>query len=191
MKVLIDNGHGIDTPGKCSPDGLLKEYEYNRRLAAAICAGLTARGISIKRIVTENHDVCLRERVRRVNAEVCNDSCLLVSVHVNAGGCGNWVAARGWSAFTCLHPSVQSMRLARLLTHEAEAAGLSGNRRTPDAGFWRADLAICRDTRCPAVLTENMFMDNREDLTYLLSDNAVERLADIHISGILNYMRLQ
>jgi N-acetylmuramoyl-L-alanine amidase len=26
MKILIDNGHGIDTPGKRSPDGVLREY---------------------------------------------------------------------------------------------------------------------------------------------------------------------
>ena len=25
MKILIDNGHGSNTPGKCSPDGRLKE----------------------------------------------------------------------------------------------------------------------------------------------------------------------
>lgn len=26
MKILIDNGHGAETPGKCSPDGRLREY---------------------------------------------------------------------------------------------------------------------------------------------------------------------
>lgn len=33
MKVLIDNGHGADTPGKCSPDGRLREYAYTRDIA--------------------------------------------------------------------------------------------------------------------------------------------------------------
>ena len=28
MKVLIDNGHGIETLGKRSPDGRLREYAY-------------------------------------------------------------------------------------------------------------------------------------------------------------------
>ena len=32
MKVLIDNGHGSNTPGKCSPDGRLKEYAYTREI---------------------------------------------------------------------------------------------------------------------------------------------------------------
>lgn len=25
MIILIDNGHGVNTPGKCSPDGLFRE----------------------------------------------------------------------------------------------------------------------------------------------------------------------
>ena len=28
MKILIDNGHGENTPGKRSPDGSLREYAY-------------------------------------------------------------------------------------------------------------------------------------------------------------------
>ena len=33
MKILIDNGHGENTPGKCSPDGRLKEWAYTREIA--------------------------------------------------------------------------------------------------------------------------------------------------------------
>ena len=36
MKILIDNGHGIDTKGKRSPDGRLLEYAQNRLLAGRI-----------------------------------------------------------------------------------------------------------------------------------------------------------
>lgn len=32
MKVLIDNGHGENTPGKRSPDGRLREWAYSRKL---------------------------------------------------------------------------------------------------------------------------------------------------------------
>ena len=30
MKILIDNGHGIDTKGKRSPDGRLLEYSVSK-----------------------------------------------------------------------------------------------------------------------------------------------------------------
>lgn len=31
MKILLDNGHGENTPGKRSPDGKLREYLYAER----------------------------------------------------------------------------------------------------------------------------------------------------------------
>ena len=33
MRILIDAGHGIDTPGKRSPDGSFLEYLWNREIA--------------------------------------------------------------------------------------------------------------------------------------------------------------
>ena len=45
MKILIENGHGIDTKGKRSPDGRLLEYTQNRLLAGRIVTALQARGL--------------------------------------------------------------------------------------------------------------------------------------------------
>ena len=36
MKILIDNGHGENTAGKRSPDGIFREYKYAREIAEAI-----------------------------------------------------------------------------------------------------------------------------------------------------------
>lgn len=44
MKILIDNGHGVNTPGKCSPDGVFREYKYTREIAAAVVKHLGYRG---------------------------------------------------------------------------------------------------------------------------------------------------
>ena len=44
MKILIDNGHGIDTPGKRSPDGVLREYAWNRHIAGRVVSALTDLG---------------------------------------------------------------------------------------------------------------------------------------------------
>ena len=45
MKILIDNGHGIDTPGKRSPDGVLREYAWNRLIASRIVDRLLSLGL--------------------------------------------------------------------------------------------------------------------------------------------------
>ena len=101
MKILIDNGHGKETPGKRSPvwpDGSqLYEYEFNRDIARRVYAVLTARGVDCELIVSEICDISLAERVRRVNkiARVVGPSnCLLVSIHANAGGGTGWEAWR-------------------------------------------------------------------------------------------------
>lgn len=36
IKVLGDNGYGVETPGKRSPDGRLREYKYAREIAASV-----------------------------------------------------------------------------------------------------------------------------------------------------------
>lgn len=43
MKVLIDNGHGANTPGKRSPDGRLREYAYAREIAGRVVFELRKR----------------------------------------------------------------------------------------------------------------------------------------------------
>ncbi|KAA3701565.1 N-acetylmuramoyl-L-alanine amidase, partial [Bacteroides salyersiae] len=87
MKILIDNGHGENTPGKRSPDGMLREYLYAREISDDIVRELVKRGYDAERIVKENVDVSLSERARRVN-EVCGklgtSNVLLISVHCNA-----------------------------------------------------------------------------------------------------------
>lgn len=51
MRILIDNGHGENTPGKRSPDGKLREWEYTRRIADMVIIGLRNKGIDAERIV--------------------------------------------------------------------------------------------------------------------------------------------
>ena len=66
MKIFIDNGHGIDTPGKRSPDGKFREYLYNRIVARRVTAKLQALGYDAELLVPEDNDVSLKERCRHV-----------------------------------------------------------------------------------------------------------------------------
>ena len=40
IKVLVDNGHGVETPGKRSPEGRLRECKYAREIAASVVVRL-------------------------------------------------------------------------------------------------------------------------------------------------------
>ena len=57
--ILIDNGHGKETPGKRSPDGSFREYRYAREIAAGIASVLTIEGYSAFLLVKEEEDVPL------------------------------------------------------------------------------------------------------------------------------------
>lgn len=68
MKIFIDNGHGIYTPGKRSLDGRFLEYKFNREIAARVVSDLMDRGFDVELLVPELNDISLAERCRRVNA---------------------------------------------------------------------------------------------------------------------------
>ena len=114
---------------------------------------------------------------------------MLVSVHLNAAGAdGKWHNARGFSSHVARNASANSKRLAKLLWDEAIENGLKGNRFVPTQGYHIHNLAICRDTNCPAVLTENLFMDNEEDAEVLLSLKGKNDIIRSHVDAIIKYI---
>ena len=102
MKILIDNGHEENTPGKRFPDGRFREYKYNREIAKAVVEHLQMRGYDAELLVSEEEDIPLKERVRRANKLSCQighpiQETIIISIHVNAAGNGRkWHNATGW-----------------------------------------------------------------------------------------------
>lgn len=183
MKILLlDNGHGIDTPGKRSPDSRLLEWQYTRRLAHALVGCIPHAQL----LVPEETDIPLRERIRRVNAiseRYGATNVNLVSLHVNAASDGStWHNARGFMAIVSPGASPVSRSMAVRLQNRAAELGLQGNRALPPQGYWEQNLAICRDTKCAAVLTENLFQDNRTDVDRLLSSEGFNTLVNLYKS---------
>lgn len=188
--VLIDAGHGIDTKGKRSPDNTLQEYRYCRDLAGELSVRLQENGIENIVIVPEDKDIPLRERCNRANALAASTDkdTILISLHCNAAGMGQkWLNASGWQACVYTDASEDSKRLASCLAQSAERKGLKVRRSAPNQDHWAMNLAICRDTIMPAVLTENLFMDNKQEVEYLLSLEGFETIVGLHCQGILNY----
>lgn len=190
--ILIDNGHGINTRGKCSPDKRLMEWKWTREVAAMVCEMLMKKGIDARLLVPEDTDISLSERVRRANV-VCRQhgasNVALVSVHVNAAGAdGKWHDARGFSVWVARTCSENSKKLAQLMYAEAEKRNIKGNRSVPKEKYWQADFAMVKNTNCPAVLTENLFQDNKEDVDYLLTVEGQETIADLHVEAIMKYL---
>ena len=194
MKILIDNGHGRETPGKRSPDGRLLEYAYTRGIARRIVSALTALGHDAELLVPEQEDISLQERCRRVN-DWCHrlgkDSVILISIHINAAGHGDrWMNARGWCAYTT-RGNTRADRLATCL-YDAAARHLPGMRLRTDYTDGDPDLEknfyILLHTAAPAVLSESLFMDNQADCDFLMTPEGQQSLVDLHVTGITAYL---
>ena len=193
MVILTDAGHGENTAGKRSPDGRLLEWKYSREIAAEVVKRLKTMDYNAQQLVTEENDISLGTRCKRVN-DICKhfgaSNVLVVSVHCNAAGAdGKWHDARGWQACVSLNASAKSKQLASYLFDAAQAQGLKMRSPKPGQKWWAQNLAICRDTNCPAVLTENLFQDNLSDVEFLLSDKGREAIVNLHVNGIINYIK--
>lgn len=191
--ILIDNGHGVETPGKRSPDGFFREYKWCREVSCIVCDLLQAEGFNARLLVPEIRDVSLNERCVRANRYNKKET-ILVSIHNNAAGNGSkWMQARGWRIFTT-RGITDADDLAECIWKRAKdtfksplTVGSYSN--APKGHDWESDLYILLHTYCPAVLIENFFMDNKEDVRYLLTDEGKATCAEVIVQGIKDYLK--
>ena len=137
-------------------------------------------------------------------------NCIYVSIHVNAAGAdGQWHKAGGWCAYTsvgktkadelaeCLYDAAHYHLWDyenRMMALQARGVGYDMKQRpfrTDKISDGDSDLEknfyVLKNTACPAVLTENLFMDNEKDVDFLLSDDGFETIVMLHKEGIKSY----
>ena len=213
MKVVIlGTAHLKTTPGKCSPNGLFREYEYSREIVNDIACVLRGYGYMVlidyasdepceqMKSITfsgeQSKELCYRVNyVNTICEEYGIDNVVYVSVHVNASppDDGKWHNARGWSVYT----SIGETKADKLASNLAKRA--KTNLESVHKHYVRTDVTdgdddfennfyILKNTKCPAVITENLFMDNREDVTYLVSEVGRHAIVRLHVEGIIDYL---
>ena len=219
MKVVIlGTAHGKNVSGKRSPDNSLEEYRYSREIVNRLRTALEARGCVVyvdmpEDIVPLPQQQELRMRCNYVN-KVCKkhgkDNCLYVSIHVNAaGGEGKWMLAGGWCAYTsrgktisdtlakCLYDAAEvHLHEYATIMDEGKKEGLYSSKQTPirmdmsdgDKDM-EADFFVLKHTACAAVLTENLFMDNKRDVAFLNSKDGKLAIVGLHRDGIINFIK--
>ena len=188
--VILDNGHGgliggiYQTNGKRSPDwenGVLYEGVFNRWIVNKVCKRLDMLNIPYYKLVPENEDISLAERVRRVNSIAKkNPNVWLLSQHATAGG------GTGFEAFTTKGKTLSDI-LAEKLIEEIEKTfsnlkmryDLSDGDKDKEADFY-----IIKNVVCPAVLVESLFMDNKDDYRLLWDGDFQNALADCYVRVI-------
>ena len=204
--VVLGTAHRMREPGKQSPDGRLKECVYSREICKDISTILRSYGYKVEidyepldipknkqssNYITERN----RELAMRVNYvnELCkhngSKNVLYVSIHIDAMGAdGKWHDANGWSVRVSPNASNNSKILANCLYDVAKSYGLRMRQPTPIQKDWPQSLYVLNSTNCPAVLTENLFQDNRKDVDFLLSEEGRHTIARLHVEGIIKYI---
>ena len=195
--ILLDNGHGKSTPGKRSPklpDGSqFFEYEFNRDIVRRIAAKLDKLGIKYEILVPEvENDISLTSRAARAN-KFCDkygvSNCVFLSVHANAAGNGHdWMTAKGWCCYTSKGETA-SDPIAEMFMREAEKVlsplGWTIRKWSSAKYSWEENYTVLVKTKCPAILTESLFYDNKEEVQFLMSEKGRDTIAQIHVNAIL------
>lgn len=205
--IILGTAHLSTTPGKRSIDGRLREYAYSREIVSMVEQDLKKLGYTVivdyrptepMKSWTGNGWRSEQNRELAYRVSVVNQyckkygtgNCVYVSIHVNAaGGDGKWHNASGVAVYVSKNSSADSKRLARIYMANAIKDGLTGNRSIPKERYWSANFYVIKNTWCPAILSENMFQDNKDDVDFLLSDEGRQAITDLHVKTIDEWAR--
>lgn len=217
LTVILGTAHGKNVAGKRSPDGIFEEWQYSREIVERLREELAKRDDLVDVFVDIPaaevplpQQAELTRRVRYVN-QLCahrhTERCIYVSIHVDAASSGEWKNAGGWTAYTSPGRTLSDI-LATYLYEAAEKhlagyaakmeegkkKGLYGSNQKPfrkdttdgdpdkEANFY-----VLVRTKCAAVLTENLFQDNKADVAFLTSEEGKKAIVALHKEAILRF----
>ncbi|MGQ4667604.1 N-acetylmuramoyl-L-alanine amidase [Metabacillus halosaccharovorans] len=183
MKIAIDAGHGYETPGKRSVDGL-KEYEFNRAVAGEMKKLLEKyEGVTVLFTHSDQRDVPLNERTTKANKEKVD---VFISIHANAHGNGNqWTSAEGIETYVYTTKPKTATRLAQMVQNE-----LISSTKRKDRGVKTANFHVLKATSMTAILCECGFMTNKEEAALLQTSSYRLTCAKAIVDAIVKYYQL-
>lgn len=182
-KIALDAGHGLNTAGKNTPDGI-KEWTLNDKVRDKVVEILSEYDVEI--INTDNDegivDESLIDRLTRyLNAGV--DA--FVSIHHNAYT-ATWNNATGVEVYTDNKYTAADMELADLIYDRmVKYTGLKGR------GVKHMNFAVINQNKIPAVLCEGGFMDGTNDYKVITSEVGQTAYAKAVAEGLIIFMDLK
>ncbi|MCY8180907.1 MULTISPECIES: N-acetylmuramoyl-L-alanine amidase [Bacillus] len=181
-KVWLDAGHGGADPGASGyglqeKDLVLKIVKYAKSYLEA-----NYKNVQVK--LTRSTDVFYRLSKRASMANQWGAD-LFVSVHANAGnGKGT-----GFETFRYNGTGGNTLKFQECL-HKEILSTMKAFGQISDRGLKQANYAVLRETRMPAVLTENLFIDRKEDADKLKDSGFLKAVGEAHARGIAKYLGL-
>jgi N-acetylmuramoyl-L-alanine amidase len=171
VRIVLDAGHGGHDPGAVVNG--LKEKDLTFAIVKHIgCLLDDYEGVEVHYTRTDDRFLELSERAAIANKLKAD---LFISVHINAGG------GTGFESYI-YNGNVSTATIAYQNVIHQEIIKAIGN--VTDRGKKRANYAVLRETHMPAILTENLFIDNSRDAAKLKSDQFLQQIAYGHVIGL-------
>lgn len=186
VKIYIDPGHDINTPGKRALDGSMREFEFNKTVALQVAVNLAHYQnveLMFSHPLDDGVDQSLEHRTNLANQWGAD---AFVSIHANAGA----ASARGIETYIDDTANDEVYQLARSIHDQViVTTNHPNNRGIKRSNFWVLDKVNKMKTK--SVLVECGFMTNVDDLKLLKSSNYRNKVADGITKGLVAHYELK
>lgn len=177
--IVLDPGHGGRDPGAVGNN--LLEKEINLIVAKQVAAFLSPYNAHIRLTRSDDSFMSLSSRAAFANNLGAD---YFISIHVNAGG------GTGFESFIYNGTKNPSTVTLRSFIHR-EVAKYVREYGVIDRGEKTANFLVLRDTTMPALLLENLFIDNPRDAALLKDAAFIRGLSHAIADGIITSNNLQ
>jgi N-acetylmuramoyl-L-alanine amidase len=177
--VAVDPGHSPQGgDGAVSPKGI-QEYEVNFQIAKRLKTRLEKAGAKVFLTKDAGEIVPLIERGKRAWERKAD---IFISIHANALSDGTDYSDRG--GFSVYYFQPQSVGLG-----EAVHAAYRRKFHLQDEGLFYGNLAVCRVTQMPSILTESAYLMLPEEEEILTSPAFQSKVSDAITEGLSQFVR--
>jgi len=175
-KIFLDPGHGGKDPGAVANE--LKEKDITLEISKMIRQYLLNNYANVEVRLSRDFDAFLdlSDRAQKANTWGAD---IFVSIHINSGG------GTGFESYVHPNASTNAIKLQENIHNEVIKVTSLTNR-----GMKRANFAVLRLSKMPAILTENGFIDNINDANKLKDKTFLQKVATAHAEGIARYFGL-
>lgn len=183
VKIGLDAGHGLNTSGKQTPDGI-KEWELNDNVRDKVHNILLDYDVVF--VDTDNNEGIVDESLGSRVSKYMNEGVeVFVSIHHNAYT-GNWNKATGVEVYVDKNATEDDLRLAECIYKRLVAyTGLKGR------GIKRENFYVINQNTIPAVLVEGGFMDSTIDYKVITTESGQDAYARAVAEGLIEFKGLQ
>lgn len=187
--IALDAGHGMRTPGKrcmrkLDPDET-REWWLNARIMDMVEDGLAAYDCKVLRVDdrTGAQDIPLSARVSAANAAKAD---IYISMHHNAGLSGR--PGGGTVVYYCSNNKERHRQAGDLYSAIVSRTRLEGNR---SQRIIKNNFYVIKNTKMPAFLVENGFMDSPTDVPVILSEDHAVKTAQGVVAFLVESLSLK